>query len=118
MGWVLLVDDHDDGRDVLSEFLSMSGFDVEGVDSGESALEKIELRGVPGVVVTDLSLGAMSGTELAKKLHEDAKTAKVPVLAVTGHVNFEDDERLFEEVLPKPVPLPRLIESVRRALAG
>src|SRR4051812_45985445 len=95
MGWVLLVDDHDDGREVLSEFLSVSGFDVEGCASGEAALERIKERGVPDVVVTDLTLGEMSGVELAKKLQADEKTSSVPVVAVTGHVGYEDKDGAF-----------------------
>jgi len=118
MAWVLLVDDHDDGREVLSEFLSVSGFEVEGCASGEAALECIEQRGTPGVVVTDLTLGEMSGVELAKKLQADDKTKTVPVVAVTGHVGFEDKDGLFAEILPKPVPLPRLVDTVKRALGA
>jgi len=118
MRWVLVVDDHDDGREVLSEFLSFSGFEVEGCASGEAALERIEQRGTPGVVVTDLTLGEMSGVELAKKLQEDDKTKKIPVVAVTGHIGFEDKEGLFTEILPKPVPLPRLVDTVKRALSA
>ena len=114
MSYVLLVDDHDDGREVLTEFLSFSGFEVEGVGSGEDALLRIATRGAPGIVVTDLTLGQMSGVDLARKLREGG--VKVPVLAVTGHVNFEDTDGLFTEVLPKPVPLPRLVASVKRAL--
>jgi CheY-like chemotaxis protein len=115
--WVLLVDDHDDGREVLSEFLSVSGFEVEDCSSGEAAIEKIEARGAPGVVVTDLTLGEMSGVELARKIHSDNRTKGVPVVAVTGHIGFDNQEGLFMEVLPKPVPLPRLVETVKRALA-
>jgi two-component system cell cycle response regulator DivK len=118
MAWVLLVDDHDDGREVLSEFLSVSGFDVEGCASGEAALECIAVKGPPGVVVTDLTLGEMSGVDLAKKLQADDKTKAIPVVAVTGHVGYDDPDGVFTEVLPKPVPLPKLVETVKRALAG
>jgi len=116
MSWVLLVDDHADGREVLAEFLSFSGFDVEGCESGEDALLRIASRGVPGLVITDLSLGQMSGVDLARTLRSGDGTSKVPVVAVTGHVNFEDTDRLFTEVLPKPIPLPRLVASVKKAL--
>lgn len=118
MGWVLLVDDHDDGREVLAEFLSVSGFDVEGCESGEAALAKIDARGAPGCVVTDLTLGEMSGVELAKKLKANDLTRAIPVVAVTGHVGFEDGEKLFTDVLPKPVPLPRLVDTVKKALGA
>lgn len=118
MRWVLLVDDHDDGREVLSEFLSFSGFDVEGCGSGEDALERIASKGVPGVVVTDLTLGEMSGVDLAKKLRADERTSKVPIVAVTGRVDFDDPDEIFDDVLPKPVPLPRLVEAVKAALGA
>ncbi len=114
--WVLIVDDHDDGREVLAEFLSFSGFEVEACASGEDALRRIAERGRPGVVVTDLSLGQMSGVDLARELRRAEATASIPVLAVTGHVGYEDPEKVFDEVLPKPVALPILVASVKRAL--
>lgn len=114
MTYVLLVDDHEDGRDVLAEWLSVSGFQVEGCASGEDALMRIAERGRPDVVLTDLTLGAMSGVELARQLRD--RDATIPVLAVTGHVNYNDPDRLFTEVLPKPVVLPRLVASVKKAI--
>jgi len=113
-GWVLLVDDHEDGRELLREFLTMSGFDVESCASGEEALACIAEKGVPGAVITDLSLGTMSGVDLAKELR--ARAPGLPVLAVTGHAGFEDAERLFREVLVKPVALDALRDSLKRAL--
>ena len=118
MPWVLLVDDHDDGRELMMEVLSLSGFEVEGCGSGEDALARIKDRGVPGVVVTDLSLGSMSGVDLARSLRAGVPTADVPIVAVTGHVGFIDEDGVFAEILPKPVPLPRLIASVKKALGG
>ncbi len=113
--WVLLVDDHEDGRELLGEFLSFNGYDVEACGSGEEALELVDKHGKPGVVITDLSLGAMSGTELAHKLRHQQKTAEVPILAVTGHAGFEDPEKLFTAVLVKPVVLPDLAAALKRA---
>ncbi|MBX3204762.1 MAG: response regulator [Labilithrix sp.] len=114
--WVLLVDDHDDGRELLGEFLSFNGYEVEGCSSGEDALELVARRGRPGVVITDLSLGLMSGSDLARRLRRETTTASVPILAVTGHVTFEDPERLFTAVLVKPVALPDLAAALRRAI--
>ncbi len=116
--WVLLVDDHDDGRELLGEFLSFNGYDVESCASGEEALELVDKHGRPGVVITDLTLGAMSGTELAHKLRHEEKTAAVPILAVTGHATFEDPEKLFTAVLVKPVVLPDLAAALKRAIGG
>ncbi|MBX3200144.1 MAG: response regulator [Labilithrix sp.] len=116
--WVLLVDDHEDGRELLGEFLSFNGYQVEGCASGEDALELVAKRGRPGVVITDLSLGLMSGSELARKLRGETKTASVPILAVTGHAAFDDPERLFTAVLVKPVVLPDLAAVLKRAIGG
>lgn len=115
--WVLLVDDHDDGRELLEEFLSFSGYEVEACGSGEEALERIARYGAPSVVVTDLSMGPMSGTDLARSLRADMRTASVPILAVTGHAGFEDRERLFEAILVKPIALPELTAQLERAIA-
>lgn len=114
--WVLLVDDHDDGRELLGEFLSYSGYTVEACASGEEALERVAQRGVPDAVITDLSLGLMSGTELAQKLREQGATSAVPILAVTGHAAFDDPSHLFAAVLVKPVALPKLTETLHQVI--
>lgn len=114
--WVLLVDDHEDGRELLGEFLSFKGYNVEACGSGEEALELVDRHGTPGVVITDLSLGAMSGTDLAHKLRHQENTATVPILAVTGHAGFEDEDKLFTAVLVKPVVLPDLAAALQSAI--
>jgi two-component system cell cycle response regulator DivK len=114
--WVLLVDDHEDGRELLGEFLSFNGYTVEACASGEEALERVAQLGRPDAVITDLSLGVMSGTELAQKLREQGSTASVPILAVTGHAAFDDPEHLFAAVLVKPVALPKLTEALQQAI--
>jgi CheY-like chemotaxis protein len=114
--WVLLIDDHEDGRELMGEFLSFSGYEVAACGSGEEALKVVDERGAPGVVITDLSLGLMSGTDVARRLRDQAATSGVPILAVTGHAGFEDDDRLFTEVLVKPVVLPELAAALERVL--
>jgi CheY-like chemotaxis protein len=116
--WVLVVDDHDDGRELLAEFLSARGLVVESCASAEEALERVAAKGAPGVVITDLTLGAMSGTELARCLRHRNDTAATPILAVTGHVHVDDPEQLFAHVFAKPVALNELTDAVDRALAA
>ncbi len=116
--WVLLVDDHEDGRELLGEFLSFNGYNVEACGSGEEALELVDKHGSPGVVITDLSLGAMSGAELAQKLRGKEATSGIPILAVTGHAGFDDPEKLFTAVLVKPVVLPELAAALKRAIGA
>lgn len=114
--WVLLVDDHDDGRELLGEYLTFNGYTVEGCASAEEALAFVDKLGSPGAVITDLSLGAMSGAELARTLRARASTAAVPILAVTGHASYDDPERLFEGVLVKPIALAELTALLARVL--
>lgn len=114
--WVLLIDDHDDGRELMGEFLSFSGYEVAACGSGEEALKVVDERGAPGLVITDLSLGMMSGTEVARRLRDQESTSSVPILAVTGHAGFEDDDRLFSAVLVKPVILNELAATVERVI--
>jgi CheY-like chemotaxis protein len=113
--WVLLVDDHEDSRELMTEFLSAGGFDIESCASGEQALERIG-RDVPSAVITDLSLEGMSGAELAKRLRTNETTAEVPILAVTGHAGYDDRDRVFTEVLVKPVALDELTAALRRVV--
>lgn len=115
-GYLLLVDDHDDGRELLGEFLEMNGFSVKSAASAEEALGLLASEGAPSVVVTDLSLGDMSGAELARKIRETPATAKVPIVAATGHSGFEDTDGLFAAVLVKPVPLASLVDTLDQAM--
>lgn len=114
--WVLLVDDHEDGRELLGEFLAFNGYTVEGCASGEDALELVARLGCPSVVITDLSLGVMSGSDLARRFRMERRTAAIPILAVTGHASFDDPEHLFDAVFVKPVSLSDLSAVVERAL--
>jgi len=115
--YVLLVDDHDDSRELLSEFLGISGFAIESRASGEEALDCVRSRGAPQVVVTDLSLGSMNGVDLAKKIREALAKPALPIVAVTGHASFDNSEGVFAQILVKPVSLDRL-RDVLNELAG
>ena len=63
-----------------------------------------------------LTLGQMSGTDLARRLRNDSSTSSTPILALTGHIDFADPDGLFLEVLGKPVRLDALTAAVERAL--
>lgn len=100
----------------MGEFLSFNGYDVQACGSGEEALKVVDERGAPGVVITDLTLGMMSGTDVARNLRGRPGTSDIPILAVTGHAGFEDDDRLFSAVLVKPVILNELAATLQRVI--
>src|SRR5215218_7462815 len=81
---VLLVDDYPDAREMYSEYLQFSGFDVVEAANGMEALQKA-VDATPDIILMDLSLPVMDGWEATRRLKADARTAHIPVVALTGH---------------------------------
>ena len=81
---VLLVDDYPDAREMYSEYLRFSGFDVVEASNGEEALARA-IETTPDIILMDLSLPLMDGWEATRRLKKDARTAAIPVVALTGH---------------------------------
>jgi two-component system, cell cycle response regulator DivK len=116
---VLLVEDDFAGRHMYAEWLTNAGFLVEQAHNGFQALERA-FESIPDVVVTDLALPGIDGFELTRRLKQDARTAGVPVLAVTGYAAFAADPGRArragcDAVLPKPCS-PDDLESAIREL--
>jgi CheY-like chemotaxis protein len=81
---VLLVDDYPDAREMYSEYLQFSGFDVAEATNGVEALERA-VEAAPDIILMDLSLPLMDGWEATRRLKADSRTADIPVVALTGH---------------------------------
>lgn len=81
---VLLVDDYPDAREMYSEYLQYSGFDVIEAGNGMEALQQAVDRS-PDIILMDLSLPVMDGWEATRRLKADRRTADIPVVALTGH---------------------------------
>lgn len=81
---VLLVDDYPDAREMYSEYLKFSGFDVVEAANGKEALERA-VESTPDIILMDLSLPIMDGWEATRRLKADQRTADIPVVALTGH---------------------------------
>ena len=87
---VLLVEDDRAGRRLYAEWLTQAGFRVDQAHNGLQALERA-LERVPDIVVTDLNIPGIDGFELTRRLKQDPRTRRVPVLAVTGYAAFAAD---------------------------
>ena len=116
---VLVVDDAEDLRQLISIALGRGGFDVLEADSGEAALAIIESRGVD-VVVLDMGLPVMSGTDVVRALRARRETLTLPILLMTGSGTsqsvIEGLDAGADDFLAKPVRLDELVARVRAHL--
>jgi len=110
---IVLVDDHDDTREVAAEVLRMEGFVVRDFPSAELALEDVG-RVLPRAVVSDLTLTGIGGEDLARQLRGSERTRRIALVAITGHSSAAANrESLWDRVLIKPVDPFELARAVR-----
>ena len=81
---VLIVDDYPDAREMYSEYLEYSGYDIVQAANGLEAIDRA-LDSQPDIILMDLSLPVMDGWEATRRLKADPRTATIPVVALTGH---------------------------------
>jgi len=117
---VLLIEDHDDTREMFSVALQLQGFSVLTADSGEQALEILGSE-TPDVIVTDISMPDMNGVMLCRRIRSMPHLRTVPVIAVTG---LSSETALAEvsaagacALCPKPLSGDGLGLAVRSLLA-
>jgi len=118
---VLIVEDQQDLRQLYAQHLTMSGFDVIEAANGLEAIDHT-LSSLPDVVLMDLSLPVVDGWEATRRLKADARTAHIPVVALTAHDGSGELQRATRAgcdwFVPKPCPPAALITEVRRILAA
>ena len=81
---ILIVDDHDDTRDVVSSILELSGYATVGVDSAPAALRYLRGGGSPCLIVLDLHLPGMDGRAFLRELRAEPTLAGIPVVVFSG----------------------------------
>jgi CheY-like chemotaxis protein len=112
---LLLVEDHEDTRQMYAEFLRAS-FDVMEAADGRQALDAMR-RKVPAVVITDFSLPGFDGFELIKQMRVNESTRDVPTICLSGYSGNRHEARAKEvgcdRVLVKPC-LPDLLSQAAR----
>lgn len=113
---VLLVEDDEDIREILSELLVATGYRVTAVTNGEEALRALR-RELPDVVVLDLMMPVMDGWELRRRMLSDPELRDVPVIVMSGAADLHESASTLQvaRVLEKPVPLDRILAAVRHA---
>lgn len=110
-GWVLVVDDDDDLRDVTVDTLEYAGYRALGVASGELALAAI--HDAPFLVVADLRMPRMDGFQLLNAMRAELGASVPPVVFVTGALTSMKGH-IDTPVLSKPVDVDELLNMVAR----
>jgi DNA-binding response OmpR family regulator len=117
---VLIADDDEDIRALVSTILTKAGFHAEAVDGGVSALEAAE-RETPHIVVLDVRMPDMSGLEVCRQLKARRETAASPILLISAESSTEDVAAGFaagcDDYLPKPFSPRELVHRVDQLLA-
>ena len=116
---VLVVEDQVELRQLYVQQLVMSGFDVIESGDGQDALSRTSEHS-PDVILMDLSLPVIDGWEATRRLKADARTAHIPVVALTAHDGSGELQRATRAgcdwFVPKPCPPDALITEIRRVL--
>ena len=116
---ILVVEDYDDAREMYVEYLSFTGFRVESATNGLEAIEMTQ-RLRPDLVLMDLALPKLDGWEATRRLKSDPATARIPVIALTGHALAGHAERAREagcdSFITKPCVPDELVAEISRVL--
>ncbi|MBF0185630.1 MAG: response regulator [Magnetococcales bacterium] len=119
MSLILLVEDNEMNRDMLSRRLQRKGYTVAmAVDGAQSlALAHSEK---PALILMDMSLPVLDGWEATRRLKADPETAAIPVIALTAHAMEGDRQQALaagcDDYDSKPVDMQRLLEKMERLL--
>lgn len=120
-GNILLVEDHEDNRNIYRTILEHYGFRVMLASDGLQGVRLAE-QGRPDLILLDIDIPLLDGFEVAQTLKSATATAKIPIVALTAYSQPEDRERAqaagFDGYLTKPVSPRVVLEEVKRFLAA
>lgn len=114
---VLIVDDYPDAREMYSEFLRFSGYDVVEAGDGREALQRA-FETSPDIILMDLSLPVMDGWEATRRLKADERTSSIPVVVLTGRTLTQDEaaDAKYDSYVTKPCLPEDLVAEIRSLL--
>ncbi len=120
MARILLVEDNEMNRDMLSRRLARRDHEISIAVDGQQALDKVRAER-PELILMDMSLPVMDGWEATRRLKADDDTKMIPIIALTAHAMASDEEKAREagcdDFDTKPIELPRLLEKIQKQLS-
>ena len=121
MATLLLVEDNEMNRDMLSRRLMRRGFDIIMAVDGQQGIEMAREK-KPDLILMDMSLPVKDGWTATRELKDDPATGAIPVIGLTAHAMAGDREKCLEagcdDYDTKPVEFSRLMEKIEHHLAG
>jgi len=118
---ILLVEDNEMNRDMLSRRLQRKGYDVAIAIDGGQGVEMAHAQ-APDLILMDMSLPVLDGWEATRRLKAAPETSTIPIIALTAHAMASDREKAMEagcdDYDTKPIELPRLLEKIEAMLSG
>ena len=112
---ILLVEDNEMNRDMLSRRLQKQGYEVVIAVDGEEGVAKAQSE-APALILMDMSLPGVDGWEATRRLKTAAQTQNIPVIALTAHAMADDRDKALaagcDDFDTKPVELPRLLSKI------
>ena len=119
MPTILVVEDNEMNRDMLTRRLARKGFEVVAANDGEQGLEAAR-SAAPSLILMDMSLPSLDGWEATRRLKADPRTRAIPVIALTAHAMPGDRDRALEagcdDYETKPIEFPTLLGKIQRLL--
>ena len=119
MSKILLVEDNEMNRDMLTRRLERKGYEVVIAVDGQAGVEMAS-SAEPDIILMDLSLPVMDGWEATRRIKADAATQGIPVIALTAHAMAGDEQKAREagcdDYDTKPVELSRLLGKITSLL--
>ena len=121
MANILLVEDNEMNRDMLSRRLERKGYTVTCAVDGREGVAKAQSQ-KPDLILMDMSLPVLDGWVATQQLKGDAATRAIPVIALTAHAMAEDEKKAREagcdDYDTKPIELDRLLSKIQRLLGN
>ena len=121
MSKILLVEDNEMNRDMLTRRLERKGFEVVIAVDGQAGID-MAASSSPDIILMDLSLPVIDGWEATRRIKADPATQSIPVIALTAHAMAGDEQKALDagcdDYDTKPIDLKRLLGKIETLLGS
>ena len=121
MSVILIIEDNDKNMKLARDVLNAKGYQTLEAVTGEEGV-KLAKEKVPDLVLMDIQLPGINGIEAFRQIRADAKTARIPVVALTASVTPTDRSEIsaagFDAFIGKPISIKEFVETVKRLIEG